>query len=256
MLTAQGSLQPIGSSDAATVAAASAQAKAASTPMLPALPAPSGPSTSFPFTAAMADRHFKFELPRPRRFTKITADSDICAWLLRVQEYLTIAGIDASYWVVFASNYLDGVPLQLWESCKMQLHANPELLYSWSSFKLWCTDSFSMHDTERHALQQVQQLRQTGSVYEYKAAHNLLAAKTTLPVQLCIYWWECGLKPEIAAMVKVEPFTYKGYDDIDKAQSAACAYGAASEPPSTTTTLKRQCTRSGDDSDRSDEDTQ
>ena len=205
--------------------------------------------TVLPFSAAIAGRHVKIELPRPRRFTKIAADSDINAWLLRVQEYLTVSGIDPTCWVVFASNFLDNVPLQLWEARKMQHYAHPELLYSWDSFKQWCLDSFSIRNAERHALRQLEDLRQTGSVVEYKAAHNMLASKTSLPMQLRIYWWERGLKSEIADQVKVDPLTYKGYTDIDKAQSAACAYGARYDPVLTTTSRKRTRSPSPSDTD-------
>ncbi|DBA67033.1 TPA: hypothetical protein ACH3X2_002138 [Trebouxia sp. C0005] len=82
----------------------------------------------------------------------------------------------------------------------------------------WCIDSFSLHNVERHALAQLEDLRQTGSVAEYKAAHNVLAVQTNLPMQLRIYSWERGLKPEIGAGIKVDPLTYKGYTDIEKAQ--------------------------------------
>ena len=183
-------------------------------------------TTSSPFSAALASRNIKFELPKPSKFTRIAADSDIRAWLVRIHEYLTVTGVDPSVWVVFAGNFLDKSPLDLWESRKSQLASQPDVLYSWDNFKEWCIKSFSVHNHERHAISQLQNLTQTGSVAEYRAAHNSLAAKTNLPMQLRIHWWELGLKEHIRAQVKVDPETHQEYTDIDKAQSAACALDA------------------------------
>ena len=192
------------------------------TVITPALPAPSTSGT-LPFAAALAGRHIKFELPRPSKFSRIAADSDIRAWLVRIHEYLTITGVEQNVWVVFASNYLDGAPLQLWESRKAQLAKQLDVLYSWENFKRWCISSFSVHNHERHALAELEKLRQTGTVAAYKAAHNLLASQTILPMQLRIHWWERGLKANVRKRCSVDPCTYKEYTDIDKAQSAACA---------------------------------
>ncbi|DBA87058.1 TPA: hypothetical protein ACH3X2_005300 [Trebouxia sp. C0005] len=157
-------------------------------PSMPFLaPTPPVSGMSLPFSAT-AGRHIKIKLLRPRRFTRIAADSDTQVWLLRVQEYLSVSGIDQSLWVVFASNFLENVPLSLWEARKVTLSAQPEVLYSWDTFRQRCLDSFSEHNHERSALAQLETLRQTGSVAEYKAAHNVLAAKTYLPMQLHIYW--------------------------------------------------------------------
>ena len=193
---------------------------------LPAAPTPSTAGTPFPFAAALAGRHVKVELPKPSKFSRIAVDSDIRAWLLRMHEYLTISGVEPKAWVVFASNFLAQAPLQLWEARKTQLTEQPDVLYSWDNFREWCISSFSVHNHERHALQQLEKLRQTGSVAEYKAAHDLLAAQTVLPMQLRISRWERGLKDEIRAMCSVDPLTHKEYTDIEKAQSAACACDA------------------------------
>ena len=193
---------------------------------LPAAPTPSTAGNPFPFAAALAGRHVKVEPPKPGKFSRIAVDSDIRAWLLRMHEYLTISGVEHKAWVVFASNFLAQAPLQLWEACKTQLTEQPDVLYSWDNFREWCISSFSVHNHERHALQQLEKLRQTGSVAEYKAAHDVLAAQTVLPMQLRISWWERGLKGEIRAMCSVDPLTHKEYTDIEKAQSAACACDA------------------------------
>ena len=129
-------------------------------------------------------------------------------------------------WVVFASNYLDKAPLQLWEARKTQLSSQPEVLYSWDNFREWCLSSFSVHDHETYAISQLEKLRQTGSVAEYKAAHDVLAAQTTLPMKLRLFWWECGLKDEIRVMCSLDPLTHKQYADIEAAQNAACACDA------------------------------
>ena len=193
---------------------------------VPVVPYPSTAGTPFPFAAALAGRHVKVELPKPGKFSRIAVDFDIRAWLRRMHEYLTISGVEPKAWVVFASNFLAQAPLQLWEARKTQLTEQPDLLYSWDNFREWCTSSFSVHNHEKHALQQLEKLRQTGSVAEYKAAHDVLAAQTALPVQLRISWWEQGLKDEVRTMCSVDPLTHKEYTDIEKAQSAACACDA------------------------------
>lgn len=99
---------------------------------------PSSDGTPFPFAAAFADKHVKLDLPKPSKFSRIAVDSDIRAWLLRMQEYLTISGIESTVWTVVASNFLDQAPLQLWEARKTQLAERPEVLYSWDTFREWC----------------------------------------------------------------------------------------------------------------------
>ncbi|KAL3135299.1 hypothetical protein ABBQ32_007497 [Trebouxia sp. C0010 RCD-2024] len=172
--------------------------KAASDSLPANMQTPSTVGTPFPFAAALAGKHVKVDLPKPSKFSRIAVDSDIRAWLLRMHEYLTISGIEQNVWVVFASNYLDKAPLQLWEARKTQLAEQPEVLYSWDNFREWCLSSFSVHNHERHALSQLEKLRQTGTVAEYKAAHDVLAAQTTLPMQLRIFWWERGLNCHVA----------------------------------------------------------
>ena len=66
-------------------------------------------------------------------------------------------------------------------------------------------------------------LRQTGTVAEYKAAHDVLAAQTELPMMQRLIYWEQGLKPEIRDECKFDPVTHTSYMDIAKAQSAAIA---------------------------------
>ena len=242
---------PIASASAPAAAPLSI-GKAASAPLPSLVPTPSTSGTQFPFTAAQAGKHIKFELPRPAKFSRIAADSDIHAWLVRIHEYLTVTGVELNVWVVFAGSYLDRAPLQLWEARKATLAAQPEVLYSWEEFRKWCISSFSVHNRERYALDQLQALYQVGSVAEYKAAHNVLAAQTTLPMQLRISWWEKGLKDHIRSQVKVDPVTYMEFTDIDKAQSAACALDAYRSPASATHSDVTDAT--SDDDDKSDED--
>ena len=200
--------------------------KTASDPLPANMLAPSTAGTSFPFAAAFPGKHVEIDLPKPSKFSRIAVGSDIRAWLLRMHEYLSISGIETSVWVVFASNFLDQAPLQLWEARKTQLSQRPEVLYSWDNFREWCVCSFSVHNHERRALSQLGQLHQTGSVAEYKAAHDVLAAHTNLPMQLRILWWERGLKDEIRTMCLVDPFTHREYIDMEKAQFAACVCDA------------------------------
>ncbi|DBA79948.1 TPA: hypothetical protein ACH3X1_008153 [Trebouxia sp. C0004] len=109
---------------------------------LPTVPATSIAGTPFPFAAALAGRLVKVELPKPSKFSRIAVDCDIRAWLLQMHKYLTTSGIETSVWVVFASNFLERAPLQLWEARKRQLTEQPEVLYSWNSFKEWCISNF------------------------------------------------------------------------------------------------------------------
>lgn len=194
----------------------------------PPLPDSSAPlpssSVSLPFAAAMAGKRFKVDLPKPRYFNRLGVDSDVHLWLVRVQEYVTLAGFDVSIWAVIASQFFDKVPLQLWEARKARLVAeNSPQLYSWDSFRAWWITTFAVHDRERHALNSLMSLRQTGTVAEYKAAHDVLAAQTDLPVIQRLIYWERGLKPEIRDECKFDLVTHTTYKDIASAQSAAIA---------------------------------
>ena len=211
---------------ASVIRPASVLGKAASDSLPGSITAPSTPGTAFPFSAAVAGKHVKVDLPKPNKFSRIAVDSDIRAWLLRMHECLTISGIEPSVWVVFASNYLDKAPLRLWEACKTQLSNQPEVLYSWDNFREWCLSSLSVHDHETHAISQLEKLHQTGSVAKCKAAHDVLAAQTALPMKLRLFWWERGLKDEIRVMCSLDPLTHKQYADIEAAQNAACACDA------------------------------
>ena len=54
----------------------------------------------------------------------------------------------------------------------------------------------------------------------------MLAAQTTLPMKLRLFWWERGLKDEIRVMCSLDLLTHKQYADIEAAQNAACACDA------------------------------
>lgn len=160
----------------------------------------------------------------PKYFSKLGVDSDVHLWLVCVQEYVTLAGFEVSIWAVIASQFLDKVPLQLWEARKAKLVAeNSPELYSWQSFRSWCIATFAVHDRERHALNLLMALRQIGTVAEYKAAHDVLAAQTDLPMMQRLIHWEQGLKPEIRDECKFDPVMHTHYMDSAKAQSAAIA---------------------------------
>ena len=123
---------------ASVIRSASVLGKAATDSLPGSVTAPSTASTALPFSAAIAGKHVKVYLPKPSKFSRIAVDSDIRAWLLRMHKYLTISGIEPSVCSVFASNYLDKAPLQLWEARKTQLSNQPEVLYSWDNFREWC----------------------------------------------------------------------------------------------------------------------
>ena len=99
---------------------------------------------------------------------------------------------------------------------KDELSIRPEVLYTRDNFREWSLFSFGVYDRERHALEQLENLCQIGSIVEYKAVHDVLVAQTTLPMQLRIMWWERGLKDEMCAMRLVDPFTHKEYTDIGR----------------------------------------
>ena len=91
----------------------SALGKAASDSLPGNGPTPSTSGNPFPFSAAFAGKHVKSDLPKPSKFSHIAVDADICAWLLRTNEHLTISGVEPNVCVVFASVYLDKAPLQI-----------------------------------------------------------------------------------------------------------------------------------------------
>ena len=61
---------------------------------------------------------------------------------------------------------------------------------------------------------------------EYKAAHDVLASRSKLPIAQRSLYWEQGLKPEIRAECKLDPLTHKAYSSLSAAQSAAMAVDA------------------------------
>ena len=83
----------------------------------------------------------------------------------------------------------------------------------------------------------------------------MLAAQTTLPMQLRILWWERGLRDDIRRMCSVDPLTHKEYSDIEKAQSAACACDAhlfsAAAVTTDLATHTDLCDANSDDGDKS-----
>ncbi|DBA67599.1 TPA: hypothetical protein ACH3X2_001866 [Trebouxia sp. C0005] len=95
--------------------------------------------------------------------------------------------------------------------------------YPWPEFKAWCIATFNLHDMEKQALTKLMTLRQTASVAEYKAAHDVLAAKSKLPTAQRLIYWEQGLKPEIRAECKLDPLTHTAYANLAAAQTAALA---------------------------------
>ena len=74
-----------------------------------------------------------------------------------------------------------------------------------SGIKLATLQLVSEPDQEKSALTKLMSLGQTASVAEYKAAHDVLAAKSKLPTAQRLLVWEQGLKAEIRAECKLDP---------------------------------------------------
>ena len=149
---------------------------------------PVSPVTSFslPFGSAVKGKHFKADLPKPKDFSKIAIDADIHRWLMRMQEYLAIAGHDVTVWAVFASQFLDKVPLQLREGARFALLLKTALSFIHGKVSKHGVLLFSVCMIMT-GMSQLMALRQNGSVAEYKAAHDVLATQVDLPmVQLLI----------------------------------------------------------------------
>ncbi|KAA6428689.1 MAG: hypothetical protein FRX49_01564 [Trebouxia sp. A1-2] len=200
--------------EALTAVAKAAQASALLPPTSPA-------SISAPSTTASLGKHFKADLPRPEYFRQLDSSADISRWLLRMEEYLTLMNYDPSIWSVVATQFLGRAPRDLWDSFKAE--NGLVTAYPWPEFKAWCIATFNLHDMEKQALTKLMTLRQTASVAEYKADHDVLAAKSKLPTAQRLIYWEQGLKPEIRAECKLDPLTHTAYANLAAAQTAALA---------------------------------
>ena len=106
--------------------------KSSAAPSLPALivkavsghlpPTSPAASVSQPFSA-VTGKHFKADLPKPEVFSKISVDADIHRWLIRMQEYCTLAGPDVSIFGLYLlTSFLTEFP------CNYGKHARHALL--------------------------------------------------------------------------------------------------------------------------------
>ena len=120
-----------------------------------------------------------------------------------MHEYLSLMNYDTSSWSVVASQFLGRAPRDIWDSFKAQ--NNLVTAYPWPKFEAWCIATFHLHDQEKSALTKLMSLRQTASVAEYKAAHDVLAAKSKVPTAQRLLFWEQGLEAEIRAEYKLDP---------------------------------------------------
>ena len=198
---------------------ASASLPVSSTPA--ALPLP-----GIPLSLAGADcANLRRILPLPQKFEKVSADYDFTLWLTSMQEYLTLAGFPNAQWAVVASYYLAQAPLRLWQSHKAQLLANGNnAVYDWDYFKQWCLNSFCLYDYKQRAIEQLHQLRQLGSVADYKSEYDALVAQTALPMEARMFFWNRGLKSNVRAACNLDPNTHSAFRDISRAQKAALAF--------------------------------
>ncbi|DBA72074.1 TPA: hypothetical protein ACH3X2_010804 [Trebouxia sp. C0005] len=185
------------------------------------LPPTSPASISAPSTTASLGKHFKADLPRPEYFRQLDSSADISRWLLRTEEYLTLMNYDLSIWSVVAAQFLGRAPRDLWDSFKAE--NGLVTAYPWPEFKARCIATFNLHDMEKQAFTKLMSLRQIASVAEYKAAHDVLAAKSKLPTAQRLIYWEQDLKPEIRAECKLDPLTHTAYANLAAAQTAALA---------------------------------
>ena len=208
----------------ASLPAASIEAGRAPSDIAPSIPTTPSVVSSLPFAAALvAGRHIKFEFNKPDRFSKMYADFDISAYLGRLEEYFTLTGVEPAAWGAIAATFLTSTPLKLWDAHKMQAAAEGKTadLYAWGPFKAWFTKTFAVRDLAKTAFSKLLEFRQNGSVADYKAQFDVLAAQAKVAMHLRMPMWEKGLKPDIREKVAIDPNTHIEYTDIDKAQQAA-----------------------------------
>ena len=208
----------------ASLPAASIEAGRVPSDAAPGIPITPSAVSSLPFAAALtAGRHIKFEFNKPDRFSKMHADFDISAYLSRLEEYFTLAGVEPAAWGAIAATFLTSTPQNLWDAHKVQAAAEGKAadLYAWEPFKAWFTKTFAVRDLAKTAFSKLLVLHQTVSVADYKAQFDVLAAQAKVAIHLRMPMWERGLKPDIKEGVTIDPSTHTEYTDIDKAQQAA-----------------------------------
>lgn len=137
-------------------------------------------------TAAEPDvlgfRTLKMKLPDPSVFSEVTADSDINDWLTELMESCMLGRLDKSKWVMYASSFLSGTSRILWHA-----HRKAEMLtggdytvtlYDWQHFVDWCLLHLDIPNRVEIAFSELDKLRQTGTVADFKAKFDVLVIRT------------------------------------------------------------------------------
>ena len=127
-------------------------------------------------------------------------------WLERCLSYFELYRVPQHSWVATAGLYMDGLAA-MWLQAYKQTH--PAL--SWPAFRTAVEAEFGPEEFEAQ-MHQLVQLRQTGSVQEYRqqfetSMYHLLSLDPTLSTQFFISQFLLGLKDELRLGVRLQPPT-------------------------------------------------
>ncbi|KAM0925233.1 hypothetical protein ACQ4PT_004339 [Festuca glaucescens] len=124
-------------------------------------------------------------------------------WLDRCQSYFELYRTSPSIWVTTASLYLDGRAALWWQAVRQSRRA-----ITWDAFARSLQEEFGPDEFEVQ-MHQLLQLRQTGTVAEYRIhfetfMYHLLALDPSLSMKFFVTQFLLGLKSEIRAVVRAQ----------------------------------------------------
>jgi len=165
---------------------------------------------------------------KPPSFSN-NAGQNAAVWLRQMQNYLNLANIDSSTWVVYAETYLDNDALQWWVNYLDSTNSISSEV-EWSTFCMVFLQRFQTVASEATALTQLQTLKQAGNLDTYideflKLSANISYAMCPEPNRVVTFL--NGLRPYIQRFVTLaDPTTLQ--EAIAKSRQVAATYNTSS----------------------------
>ncbi|XP_044422689.1 uncharacterized protein [Triticum aestivum] len=140
--------------------------------------------------------------PPKHHFPKFNGEHPLL-WIDLAYTYFTMYSVPSAHWVATATLYLEG-HAALWFRAYKRRHAQP----SWTTFIAAVVDEFGQEEYEGQ-MSKLLQLKQTGSVPEYKAAfescmYHLLSLDESLSNRRFVSQFVFGLRDELRAAVRLQ----------------------------------------------------
>ena len=139
---------------------------------------------------------------------------------------------------MYASSFLSGASRMLWHAHKKAETLTggdyTVILYDWQRFVDCCQLYLDIPNRVEIAFAELDKLRQTGTVADFKAKFEVLAIRAKLPAANQLFYWYRGLKPELRRQTTVDPLTSRPYTSIKAAaQTYDSCYGVSENATAT-----------------------